>query len=425
MKRETKAYDKNFILVAIGQIISTFGASLLRFALSLYILDITGRADVFATVYAISNIPRIIMPLGGAIADRLNKRNLMVIYDFSSSFIILGLFLLISTDKSSVFMISVIMIILSIISTMYTPTVTSSIPLLVAKSKIESANGIVTGIQAISDIIAPIIGGILFKFIGVDVLIIFSCTAFFLSAVMETFIKIPFTRRKQDKNIVNTIIKDMKVVFKYVVKEPFILKAMILAGVLNFILSPFLSVGVPIILREIMQSSDTMDGIGLGRVSFSTILGALTIGIFTKFFRMNTMYRWLIAIALLFIPIAIAVMPDILKLGYYPGFIVFMLGMIPASAILMLLDIFVISKVQKKTNNENLGKVMAIIMAVSQCVAPLGQVIYGVVFETFRTRIYQPILLISIILFVVAAITQHNLKNEDDVYIKEFVKLEN
>lgn len=199
MKRETKAYDKNFILVAIGQIISTFGASLLRFALSLYILDITGRADVFATVYAISNIPRIIMPLGGAIADRLNKRNLMVIYDFSSSFIILGLFLLISTDKSSVFMISVIMIILSIISTMYTPTVTSSIPLLVAKSKIESANGIVTGIQAISDIIAPIIGGILFKFIGVDVLIIFSCTAFFLSAVMETFIKIPFTRRKQDK----------------------------------------------------------------------------------------------------------------------------------------------------------------------------------------------------------------------------------
>ena len=181
-------------------------------------------------------------------------------------------------------MISVIMIILSIISTMYTPTVTSSIPLLVAKSKIESANGIVTGIQAISDIIAPIIGGILFKFIGVDVLIIFSCTAFFLSAVMETFIKIPFTRRKQDKNIVNTIIKDMKVGFKYVVKEPFILKAMILAGVLNFILSPFLSVGVPIILREIMQSSDTMYGIGLGLVSFSTILGALTIGIFTKFF---------------------------------------------------------------------------------------------------------------------------------------------
>ena len=394
MKREIKAYDKNFILVAIGQIISTFGASLLRFALSLYILDITGRADIFATVYAISNIPRISMPLGGAIADRFNKRNLMVIYDFCSSFIILVLFLLISADKSSVFIISVIMIILSIISTMYTPTVTSSIPLLVAKSKIESANGIVTGIQATSDIIAPIIGGVLFKFIGVDVLIILSCIAFFLSAVMEIFIKIPFTRRRQDKNIVNTIIKDMKVGFKYVVKEPFILKAMILAGVLNFILSPFLSVGVPIILREVMQSSETMYGIGLGLVSFSTILGALTIGAFTKIFRMNTLYRWLIAIALLFIPIAIA-------------------------------DIFVISNVQKKTNNENLGKVMAIIMAVSQCVAPLGQVIYGVVFETFRISIYQPILVISIILFVVAAITQHNLKNEDDVYIKEFVKLEN
>lgn len=415
MKIQIRAYDKNFILVAIGQIISTFGASLFRFALSLYILDVTGRADIFATVYAISNIPRLIMPLGGAIADRFNRRNLMVIYDFASSFIILCLFLLISVEKSSVFMISMIMIMLSIISTMYTPAVNASIPSLVNKNKIESANGIVTAIHATSDVVAPILGGILYKFIGVNILIIFSCIAFFLSAIMETFIKIPFTKRTQEQNIVKTIIKDMKIGFKYVVKEPFILKAMILAGVLNFVLSPFLSVGVPIILREIMQSSDTMYGIGLGLVSFSTILGALTIGVFTKIFKMKTLYRWFIAIALLFFPIAIAVMPDILKLGYYPSFIVFMLGMIPASAILMLLDIFVISKVQKKTNNENLGKVMAIIMAVSQCVAPLGQIIYGIVFETFDTNIYQPILAIIAILIVVAVITKHHLKNEADI----------
>lgn len=415
MKKQIKVYNKNFILIAIGQIISTFGASLFRFALSLYILDITGRADIFATVYAISTIPRLIMPLGGAIADRFNRAHLMVMYDVTSSFIILCLFLLISIEKSSVSIISITMIMLSIISTLYTPAVNASIPSLVAENDIESANGIVTAIQASSDVIAPILGGILYKLIGVHILIIFSCIAFFLSAVMEVFIKMPFTKRAQKQNIVKTIVSDLKLGFTYVVKDSFILKAMLLAGILNFVLSPFLSVGVPVILREIMQSTDTMYGIGLGLVSFSTILGALSIRVFTKIFKMKTLYRWLLAIAFLFLPIAIAVMPALLKQEYFIAFAVFMLGMIPASAILMLLDIFVISNVQRKTSNENLGKVMAIIMAVSQCVAPLGQLVYGIVFEAFDTDVYQAIFAISAILIIVALITKRYFTNEADM----------
>lgn len=415
MNNNTKLYTKDFILVVLGQIVSMFGASLFRFALSLYVLDIIGRADIFATVYAISNIPRLMMPFGGAIADRFNRRNLMVIYDFSSSFIMLCLFLLMSAGKPSVIMIGMVMVLLSIISTMYTPAVNASVPVLVAENKIESANGIVTAVQSLSNVAAPILGGILYQFIGVNTLIILSCIAFFLSAVVEIFIKIPFMKRKQEWNIPRTIIKDTKEGFKYVLRVPFILKAMILAGILNLILSPLLSIGAPIILRETMQSTDTMYGVGMGLVSFAAVLGALTIGILTKKLRMNTLHGWLFAISFLLLPIAIAVMPFILKLGYYPSFILFMLGIIPIAAILMLLDIFVISNVQKKTPNENLGKVMAIIIAVSQCAAPIGQAIYGVAFEAFHASVYWPVLLISAVLLVVAGVTQRSLRNEREI----------
>ena len=415
MNNNIKLYTKDFNLVVLGQIVSMFGASLVRFALSLYVLDITGRADIFSIVYAISNIPRILMPLGGAIADRFNRRNLMVIYDFSSSFIVLCLFLLMAEGKPSVVMIGVVMVLLSIISAMYTPAVNASIPLLVAENKIENANGIVTAVKSLSDVVAPILGGILYKIIGINALIILSCIAFFLSAVMEIFIKIPFMKRVQEWNIARTIIKDMKEGLKYVVREPFILKAVILAGLLNLILSPILFVGAPIILRETMQSTDTMYGLGLGLISFAAILGALTIGMFTKRLRMNTLYRWLIVLALLLLPIAIAVMPFMLKLGYYPSFIVFMLGIIPIAVILMLLDIFIISKVQKKTPNENLGKVMAIVMAVAQCAAPIGQVIYGGAFEAFHASVYLPVFFISAVLLVMAGVTQRSLKSEGEI----------
>jgi len=415
LNNNIKLYTKDFNLVVLGQIVSMFGASLVRFALSLYVLDITGRADIFSIVYAISNIPRILMPLGGAIADRFNRRNLMVIYDFSSSFIVLCLFLLMAEGKPSVVMIGVVMVLLSIISAMYTPAVNASIPLLVAENKIENANGIVTAVKSLSDVVAPILGGILYKIIGINALIILSCIAFFLSAVMEIFIKIPFMKRVQEWNIARTIIKDMKEGLKYVVREPFILKAMILAGLLNLILSPILFVGAPIILRETMQSTDTMYGLGLSLISFAAILGALTIGMFTKRLRMNTLYRWLIVLALLLLPIAIAVMPFMLKLGYYPSFIVFMLGILPIAVILMLLDIFIISKVQKKTPNENLGKVMAIVMAVAQCAAPIGQVIYGGAFEAFHASVYLPVFFISAVLLVMAGVTQRSLKSEGEI----------
>lgn len=329
MSSNYKTYTKDFYLVVVGQIISIFGSSLLRFALSLYVLDMTGRADIFATLYAVSNIPRLLMPVGGAIADRVSRRNLMVIYDFSSSLIVLCLFLITLSGKSSVMIIGAAMIILSIISSMYTPAVNASVPLLVAHHKIESANGIVTAVQSLSDVAAPILGGILYSLMGVVALIIISSIVFFLSAVMEVFIKIPFEKRMQERNIVRTIAGDMKDGFIYVVKEKSILKAMIIAALLNLILSPILSVGTPIILRVSLHSTDTMYGIGMGLVNLAAVLGALTIGLFVKSLKMSTAYRWIVAAAVFLLPIASAVMPFILTLGYYPSFILCMAGDTP------------------------------------------------------------------------------------------------
>lgn len=406
MKNKANTYSKNFKLMILGQIISIFGSVLLRFALSLYILDITGRADIFAVLYAISNIPILLSPLGGAIADRFNRRNLMVIFDFTSSLVVLCLFLLISARVATVMPIGVIMVLLSIISAMYTPTVIASIPLLVDNEKLEGANGIVQAVQALSGVVAPILGGMLYGVLGIRILVIISSIAFFLSAVMEIFIKIPFAKRIRDGHIIVVIAKDMKAGFVYVVKQSFILKSMIFAAVINLVLSPLLIIGSPIILRVTMQSSDTMQGIGVGLISFASILGTLTIGIFAKKIEMNTLYRLIAAIALLVVPIAVSVLPFILGLGYYPAFILFMLGTIPIAMFTTIISVFVIARVQRVTSNENLGKVMAIIMAVSQCAAPLGQVIYGVIFESFSDVLYLPILTVSLLMLAIAFVAQ-------------------
>ncbi|PFU28806.1 MFS transporter [Bacillus cereus] len=412
MSISIKPSMKDFYLMVSGQIITILGSTLLRFALSLYVLDITGRADIFAGLYAVTSIPFLLAPLGGAIADRFNRRNVMVIFDFINAAIVLSFIVLLFTGSVSILLIGTIMFLLAIVNAMYAPVVMASIPQLVSEKKLEQANGIVNGVQALSNIVAPVLGGILYGIIGLKMLLIISCLAFFLSAILEMFITIPFIKRVQESHIIPTIVKDMKEGFMYVLKQPFILKAMLLAALLNLILTPLFIVGGPIILRVTMQISDTMYGIGMGLIDFATIIGALSIGFFTKKLQMQTLYYWMILIALLVIPMALSVTPFILNLGYYPPFILFILSSILIAIIMTIVSIYVITVVQKKTPNENLGKVMAIITAVSQCMAPIGQVVYGFMFEEFSMKIYLPILVISFIMLLIAVVTKKILSNE-------------
>ena len=314
-----KGFSKDFIIMVAGQIISILGSALLRFALSLFVLDITGRADLFAVLFAISSLPVLLTPFGGALADRFNRRNLMVLFDFVSSGIVLIFLIVLLTDNHSVLWIGLVMVLLSFISAMYTPAVMASIPLLVSEQKLEQANGIVNGVQALAGVTAPVLGGILYGMLGLKLLVIVSGLLFFFTAIVEMFMTIPYVNRSYDGHFVPTLMKDMKEGFTYVVKQTFILKCTLLAALLNLLLTPLFIVGVPIILRVTMKSSDTLYGIGMGIIDFATILGALTMGYFAKKLHIHTLYIWVLVSAFLVIPMAMAVLPRALQIGYYPS----------------------------------------------------------------------------------------------------------
>ena len=79
---KAKTLNRNFVFLIIGQASSMFGTVLLKFTVSLLILDLTSSAALFGTITAISYLPPIFLsPIGGIISDRNNKRNLMIALD--------------------------------------------------------------------------------------------------------------------------------------------------------------------------------------------------------------------------------------------------------------------------------------------------------------------------------------------------------
>ena len=94
-KSAARLWSKDFTLVVAGQIISLFGNNILRFALPLFILQQSGSAALFGFVSASAFVPMVIMsPIGGIIADRVNKQRIMVFLDTVTAVIIATFMLL-------------------------------------------------------------------------------------------------------------------------------------------------------------------------------------------------------------------------------------------------------------------------------------------------------------------------------------------
>lgn len=408
-----RLFKRNFTLLVIVQIISILGSAILRFAIDLYVLDITGRADIFALVVALSAVPGIIFsPIGGAIADRLNRRNLMVIFNFATSVTILLLLFLLKSEYVSVLVIGIFLTVLSVISSMYQPTVSASVPLLVSDEKLTSANGIVNGVGSLSFLIGPILGGVLYGFIGLDIVVSSSAAIIFLAAIMLLFLHIPFVKRERDRGIVPIIIGDMKIGAGYVTMEnPKILRVLLLAAALNMLISPFFFIGTPYVLRIVMQSSEALYGAGMAVAPFASVLGALLVGTFSKRMKLSKLYISLTLCAVSILFMAFAVTPVMLNLGYWPSFLLYFLFGSVYVLIGTVISIFVITAIQKETPNELLGKVMALVMAISQCVAPLGQALYGFAFERFNTVVYIPFLLACIFTLAITIASKKMLRN--------------
>lgn len=120
-------FSKDFILIAIGQIISIFGNQILRYALPLYLLNKTGSSSLFGSISASSFIPMLILfPVGEIIADNFNKKNIMVILDFSTT-ILIFLFCLLKGTIDIVPLMAITIIILYGIQGVYQPAVKASI----------------------------------------------------------------------------------------------------------------------------------------------------------------------------------------------------------------------------------------------------------------------------------------------------------
>lgn len=183
-----KLLTKNFLLLLLGQASSLFGNFILRLALSMYVLEVTGSAAVFAGLLSAAVIPTILLsPFGGILADRADRRSIMVALDTLTGLSVLcAVFLL--NERSAVGTIGILLAALSVFGAFETPTVQACVPQMLSGDNIIKGNALINQVASVSYLIAPMLGGVLYAAFGLKPLMLGSILCFFLIALSRFFV---------------------------------------------------------------------------------------------------------------------------------------------------------------------------------------------------------------------------------------------
>ncbi|RHR21598.1 MFS transporter [Clostridium sp. AF19-22AC] len=381
---EGKLFSRNFTLLVFGQVSSLFANTILRFALSMYILDLTGSASIFAGLLAVSMIPTVILsPFGGVLADRANRRNIMVGLDFLSGVIAVFTMLTIR-ESNAVIIVGTALTAYSILAAFESPTVQAAVPQMQTGDNIIKANAVVNQVAALAALVAPFIGSACYTAFGVKTVLAVSVLGFFLTAFLEIFIRLPFTKETLHESWIRVIRNDFKISFSFITRErPEIMKILLAASAISFFIMGTVNVGMPFMIRTILGLNAEYAGAAESVCGLTAILGSVIVGVAAGRLKADKMYQYPLAVGICMIPMGMGFLLDNEKMIY----LIILLSIAVMQVLVSIFSIYCVSLIQQRTPNELLGKVMAYVATVTLCAQPLGQVIYGVLFDAFRNNV--------------------------------------
>ena len=381
-----KLFTKNFSLLILGQLTSLFGNFILKLALSMYILEVTGSAAIFAGILSAATIPTILLsPLGGILADRADRRNIMVALDALTGVSVLCAALFLS-ERNAIAVISTLLIILSILGAFETPTVQACIPTMLQGDNIMKGNAVVNQVASLSYLVAPMLGGVLYAMLGLKPVLYASVVCFFMTALFECFIKLSCQHTLKQGGVLQIVKQDFLSSMQYISKEQTsISKMLLLTAFSRFFVMGITIVGLPFLVRTVLGLNAKYYGAAESALAVATILGSIAAGVLAEKLKIHKLSVLLASLGIFMIPAGIVFLLPVNGIIKYSITIASFCGM---QAVISIFSILAVSLIQQRTPNHLIGKVMAYTSTVTLCVQPIGQIVYGFLLDRFHNVIY-------------------------------------
>lgn len=179
---------KKFLLLWIGELISSIGGGLTSFGLGVYVFQKTGSAAGMALVTLLGFLPTLLFTVpAGVLADRYDRRVLMMIGDGCSGLGILYIFLCMLHGKANLVQICIGVFVSAIFSSLLDPSYRATITDLLSKEEFSKASGLVSLAGSARYLFSPVIAGLLLAYHDISLLLLIDVSTFFVT-ITTTFI---------------------------------------------------------------------------------------------------------------------------------------------------------------------------------------------------------------------------------------------
>lgn len=375
-----KRERRNLILYSTGKTISIFGTSIYSFALSLYVLKLTGSGLSFAVTLILGIIPMIIMnPFAGVIADKFNKKTIVVTTDLLNGILLISVYLICMKYELTLGIIYATTFLLTVFTTFFGIGMEAAKPNIVSEKRLMSINSISKIIDSVSSILGPMLGGIVFAILDIRMFIIINGISFIFSGLSMLLIDFKLYHHQAESSGKIHVMNDIKEGFQYLVGKKNIMSLFILLISMNFFLGFAVTVPLPYIINTVLKLGAKEFGIIQGAFPVGMIIGALFVKKVTARVSFSALLKYLsFTLAIFMVLSGIPVMLQVAPMGSSAYTAVYCVIMFIFGLAVAFIDIPLAYFMQKEIPDEYRGRVMSIGISIGKTMLPLAMILAGV-----------------------------------------------
>jgi MFS family permease len=184
--------NASFYRLWAGQGISFVGDAVSMVALVVLVVEITDSASAVGGVLVARLLPTLASPFAGVLADRFDRRVILVASDLARAFLVLGL--VFTRDLATIY---VLVFLMGVARTLFNPTIRAAFPSVVGEGDLTRANALMSTTFSVSETLGPVMGGLLVAAVSVEAAFALDAGTYVVSAAFLS--RIPLPRPQRDE----------------------------------------------------------------------------------------------------------------------------------------------------------------------------------------------------------------------------------
>jgi hypothetical protein len=239
-----------FFLIWFGQLISQLGSGLTGFALGVWVYQQTNSVTQLTLISFFGGLAFVVFsPIAGVLVDRWDRRMALIVSEAGATLLPLGLALLIAIGYTPIWAVYLIVAVSALFRSFQFPAFAAATTLIVPKAQLGRASGLVQLALGVSQLLSPVLAGVLMGLIYLEGVFIVDIVTFVISIATLMLVRIPRPTPSATAGAERgSLLTELSFGWRYIVARPGLLGLLLFFAASNFLMSTVVVLSTPLIL---------------------------------------------------------------------------------------------------------------------------------------------------------------------------------